>query len=554
MIIRRKNRGGRPKARGAVGTPRTETFRYGIVRMHREIFRRNRKRINTSVSGYTAAFRRYEKEYAEGTQSYWRRVAFGQLDRAIDRANIVYVGDYHTLPQAQRGFLRVLRRIHEDRPVAIALEFIQGRHQAAIDSYLAGQIGDEAFLAAIHHDTHWLFGGWESFRLIFALAKARGYRVIGIDTLGRGPAGASLQARDRYAARCIAAERRRHPDHLIMVLIGELHIAPPHLPAQVTIACRRSHPELRSLVLYQNCEEIYWELEARGLEHDTELVQVSANEYCLTNTPPIVCQQSFLNWLQAEDAGLEWEAPEETFKECVRLITAFFDLEVGDAIEEVEVATVVDLSFLARLKKRGDFSSGDIEKIRAQILSSESYYIPRAKMVYLGNLSMNHAAEEATHFVRHVCSLSEGPNLLVDAFYWRVMEEAIGFLGSKVINHKRKCAHLGHFKRIARSKSATPFEKDLARLVRKHARLERGERVRGSSEVYECSADLFNAVTHVLGYQLGDRLYYGLVRGELAKSEIRDLFFDSFEGKGDALATYLYLAARTQNVILPERM
>ena len=64
---------------------------------------------------------------------------------------------------------------------------------------------------------------------------------------------------------------------------------------------------------------------------------------------------------------------------------------------------------------------------------------------------------------------------------------------------------------------------------------------------------MFNAVTHALGYRLGDKLYYALIGGEIQKTEIRELFFDSLDGDGDALASYLYWAARTRDVVLPER-
>ena len=57
---------------------------------------------------------------------------------------------------------------------------------------------------------------------------------------------------------------------------------------------------------------------------------------------------------------------------------------------------------------------------------------------------MNHASEEATHFLRHVVSGCQEPLNLVDAFYARALEEAVGFLGSKMLNHKRKCPHV-HF-------------------------------------------------------------------------------------------------------------
>ena len=524
------------------------------MKLHREIFRRNQARINQSVLDYTPAFRQYEREYARAVASYQRRARFAELDKAIARSQILYVGDYHTLPQAQETVVDLLYRLPKQRPATLALEFVQGRHQKVLDAYMADEISETDFLEGINHQMHWVFGGWESFRRLFEVAKERGYRVVGIDSLGKGATGSSLAARDGYAARRIARSFKKHPEHLHVVFVGELHVAPQHLPAAVERELHASGIAPRKVILYQNSEEIYWQLEQRGIEHETELVRIDRDQYCSMNTPPIVCQQSFLNWLDSEEEGAALDAPEENFKHYADLIASFFELDIGDALDEVELTSVVDLSFLERLRRRGDFSAADMELIEQQIVRSESLYIPRARMVYLGNLSVNHASEEATHFLRHVCSGSEEPELLVDAFYARALEEAVGFLGSKLINHKRKCAHLPYFERTARSRSASAQEKTLARLVVKHARMEEGKRVRGMLELYDSDPDMFNALTHVLGYRLGDKLYYGLVRGQLAKSEIRELFFDSFAEEGAALSTYLYLTARTFGVRIPDNL
>ena len=534
-----------PSSRGA------DTFRQEIVALHQAIYRRNKRRINDSVTGYSPNFRRYERSYARAVTHYQQRTSLNELERVLHRSNIVYVGDYHTLSQAQRSFLRLLRRLPSDRPVTIALEFVQGRYQRAIDAYMADQIDEAVFLQHIRHAEDWLLGGWPSFREIFALAKGRGHRIVGIDSAAYKGAQ-SLQMRDKYAARRIVQAWRAHPNHTIMVLTGELHIAPRHLPQRVQETLPHQ-TELRSLIIYQNCEKIYEALQAKGLEHEVDVVRVKEGEYCLINTPPIVCQQSFLNWVYVDEDGAQIDAPEQTFKDYARHIARFFNLPLGDQLDEVELTTCHDLSFLQRLAKRRDFSRHDLALIRKQILASESYYIPRAKLVYLGNISVNHASEEATHFLRHVCADMQDPKLLIDAFYARCIEEALGFLGSKVINHKRKCARPGYFYWLRTSRGASPDERKLARLVWMHVRMERGEKVRGMPALYRCDAKMFNMVTHVLGYQLGEKLYYALVQGRLAKKVVHDMFFDTLEEEGTALATYLYLQARTGDVRLPEQ-
>jgi hypothetical protein len=429
----------------------------------------------------------------------------------------------------------------------VALELVPARRQAELDAYLAGDLEPERLRELLLP----AFGEWQNWSEVLELCRRRGYRVIGIDAAARGPAGSKLAGRDRFAARLIGRARERWPEAPVFVLVGELHVAPGHLPAQV----RRSiDGPLRDVVVYQNCEAIWRDLEGHGLEHAVEVVRVRAHEYALMNTPPIVCQQSFLNWLDIDEGMPELETPDERFRQFARSIAELFELPLGDALDEVEVASVVDLSFLQRLRRRGDFSPADMRAIRRQILASESYYIPRAKMVYLGRLAINHATEEATHFLRHLSADNDEPKSLVDAFYARCLEEALGFLGSKVINPKRKCAHLPWFERLARSRAASSGERHLARLVLAHARMEAGVKVRGLARIYRSDAETFNAVTHLLGYVLGDKLYYAMLEGRLEKREIRSLFFDPFEDEGEALATYLYLVARTREVQVPERL
>ncbi len=520
---------------------RRESFRKELVELHRTLYKRNRARINASVMGYTAEFRAYERQYEKAVRTYERRATFAELDKELQRADLVYVGDYHTLKQAQRGFVRLLRRVPDDRPVIVALEYIQGKHQAIVDRWMRGEAADAEVTDTVRNE-QWALGGWPSFKEIFELARERGFSVLAIDSSG------SLAARDKLAARRIAQALAKQPNARVLTLIGELHISPDHLPRQVDAVLAKKP---KSLIIYQSSHEIYWRLAEKGLEQDVELVKVTDKAYCLLGTPPIVAQQSFLNWVDVEEEE-DLESPEETFKEYARVIASFFDIELGSALDEVEVTTVVNLSFLDRLRRRGDFSASDMRHIRGQILNSESYFIPRAKMVYLGKLSINHAAEEATHYIRYICAGALEPSALVDAFYARCMEEAIGFLGSKLLNHRRKAPGDTALQKMKRSKE--PHERALARAVLKHAQLEEGQKVRGMREVYESDANAFDAITHVIGYRLGERLYYSVVSGDIAKRDIRDLFFEKFEEPGNALMTFFSLVARTRNVKMPERL
>jgi hypothetical protein len=146
----------------------------------------------------------------------------------------------------------------------------------------------------------------------------------------------------------------------------------------------------------------------------------------------------------------------------------------------------------------------------------------------------------------------EEPRGLVDSFYARALEEAYAFCGSKIVNPRRKCPHEPQFERLLRGPDR--FQREVARFVLLHKRLERGSRRRTPlKSLYGHDADLFNAVTHSLGYILGERLYYALALGQISKAEVRHLFLDPLDDEGAPLLTYFDLASRVAEVPIPQR-
>lgn len=527
------------------------TARVEIGRLQRRLWERQKKLISASVHGGDAAFRAYEARYLKATRSYLREARYAELLDAIAHADLVYVGDYHTLKQSQRSFLKLVQRRRSRRPLLLALEFVQGRHQSGLDDFLAGRISEARFLERIEYRRHAVFDTWENFRPILEEARKHGLPVVALDLIGS--ARTTLSQRDAYAARRIARALSHAPGAQLFALAGQLHVAPAHLPAAVA---RELPAKLTSLSVYQNCEAIWWSLQRQGRELEVEACVVHPGEWCLVNTPPVVVQQSFLDWIEGGAAPLESSHPETRFRELARLVARFLRLdskELRTALEHVSVYTAGDLSFLGGLRARG-FAPREIEQISRQILSRESYYIPRARIAYLANLSVNHAAEEATHFLRHVVSgAGEEERGLVDAFYARALEEAYAFCGSKIVNPRRKCPHAPEFERLLRAPD--PFTRQVARYVLGHLRLERGEQSPGSLRgVFRSrGSDLFNAVTHSLGYMLGERIYYALATGRMLKGEVRALFLDPLEEEGHAFLTYLDLSKRLADVRIPVR-
>jgi len=529
-----------------------------LIKIQKQIFRKNQKVIEESILVSEQGFAKYEQNYLKRVQSFRSISDVDELKQALVRADWIYIGDYHTNRQSQRALLRLLKiLIAQTDQFILCLEFLQKRHQPHADRYLQGKVSLARFLKSINLRKHFYFDLWENFEPIFDFAK---YYQLGIHGIEAAPFGAGLKKRDEAMAKTLAEIHEANPSLKKIVFVGDLHIAPENLPKQVAKTLNGGYRPDSELFLYQNSERIYWKLAEAQLEDKVEIVRLDEKSFCLINTPPIVWQQSYLNWLENEEGEIDYQDPKHSFLELAERIAKFLGVKLPRSKDEVEVFTCGDLSFLERLKEDPDFTPSERRMIHKQVELSESYYIPKRKWAYLANVSLNHAAEEAAHFIRHLVAGDEFPRSHEDAFYANVMHEAIGFFGSKVINQKRKCMRVEDFRsmieyfkkvRVPRDRN---FEVEVAHMVIEVKKREkRGSPVANAGEIYR-RHDLFFGVTHALGYMLGEILYHAMLQGKFGKREIGRLFRDPFREAGAPFRTYAKLVKKFRKVSLPQRI
>lgn len=489
------------------------------------LFRSQKSLIRQAVQSSSTAFQAYERRYRRLTRRFETPIPLRAVDEAVAAADIVYVGDYHTLRSAQQSYLRLVQRaVAAGRPVVIALEFVEGRHQSEVDAFLEGKLSERAFLTRIGHPYTGEFDIWPNFRPIFELARREKIPVLAIDKRAGGPK--SLQRRDAYAATRIAKAAGTPERPQVLVLMGQYHIAPCHLPLGVEVALGET--SRRSLIVYQNCESVWWTLARGGQAGNVEAVRIREGELCLVHTSPLLCQQSFLDYLEAEsgDAPLTEGGVVERFRKMAQLIARFAGVRMGTALRDVAVITPGDPDALELIRTRARFTPRELEQVRRQILARESYYIPRARAAYLASLSLNHAAEEAAHFVRHAAigARMDAPRRPSDAFYARCMEEALGFFGSRLVNPRRHCQSVDEWATAFTTRKGE--ERQIAAFLLAHKAAE-AEGADEAARLIPLRRDrLFNAVSHGLGYLLGDALHRAFEDGRVTRAEVKALFAD----------------------------
>jgi hypothetical protein len=545
------------KDRAAVSSSRQE-----LIEIQKAIVEDLKCEIRASVGGETKEYRVYRQEYTDQFRNFERCSHMQELLARLRHTDIVYNGDYHTMAQAQRIPLRILRRLVHTRPrITLALELVRIEHQQYLDQYMADDISETDFLRAIAYEETWGFP-WGQYRELLLFARRNGLRVIGINTEPKEGRW-TLKKRDRAAAGVIAREILERPERLVYVFDGDLHIAPSHLPAAVDRALEEFGVKPRKVIIYQNSEHIYWELARHGLEQETDVVLLSEDRFCIMSTPPIIKFQSYLNWIDktrelASPSLRGWqgdifgdEALYNQMLYLVQIVSQFLEIGAED-LDDFVVHSPADLDFLYRLRADKRLSSREVESISAHIRANESCFIEKGNIIYIANLSINHAAEEATHFINRVCAGPRKTDMTqVEDFYSRVMGEALGFFGSKIINHKRPCYSLDDFKYLRRKHPTKPRGriqelKTIGRYLASHRRRERAFlssarpwRLRG--KIYELPIPIHLGVTHALGYMLGERLFRNMLRGHISKATIRDLFFVDFSDLDRSFTTYLDL-------------
>src|SRR5450755_1172302 len=224
---------------------------------------------------------KYLRDFREAYRTYQRVLAPADVSHEIGKSGIVLVGDYHALPNSQRYLASLLRdpELHQ-RPVVLGVETIFSRDQHILEEWFRREIDEDELRQRIRFELDWGYE-WAPFYELLSAARDCCAAIYGLDCMPREDVR-KIGSRDRHAADKIAELRRRHSDALILVLFGESHLAPQHLPALL----QQRVPAEPIFTVLQNVDALYWR--AAGEAHDNvEAVEVRENVVCVFNATPL---------------------------------------------------------------------------------------------------------------------------------------------------------------------------------------------------------------------------------------------------------------------------
>ena len=430
-----------------------------LVKVQKELCRSYQKEISEIAKDGPKV-----KQYCQEYDSYLENCKFkpateSELENAISQASVVLFSDYHSLKADKKQFLKYLQKEVErgEKPV-IALECFYPENQKSLDAFLAGKISEKKFLQKTQY-SDWGFD-WQLYKPIFDFAREHKLRVVGINYRGKQT--------DEVVAKNIS-----DLDGKVFVLFGEAHLLNSRIPANLEDC----------VVIHQNPSALYWKFAKK--RESAKISRIGKNEYALHLVPPVLKLQSYLNHEEGREE-LEYGNGISIYgqiSEVVKEIGKVLGIKMSDDwLASLTVYTHLDTDAVQKLSRSKNLSKfmtrENLEFIKKQLLAGQSCFISTddSNAMFLGNLALDEVAEESTHFIHRMCSgymngLSEH-----DAFYAHCLFEALGFLGSKIINPNREFD-----------------EKEFQKVF---------EKSEGAHKMF--------VAYHLLGYHLGKRLYQAL--------------------------------------------
>jgi len=492
--------------------------------------------------------RKYLREFNRSFRSYDSLLDSEQVQNALRSADVVLIGDYHALPNAQRQAALLLeqRSMIGDRPVVLGVETIFSRDQHILDEWWRREIEESELRQRIRFDLDWGYD-WTPFHELLVAARDHAEALYGLDCMPRENLR-RIGARDRHAAIKIAEIRERHPNAVIFVLFGESHLAPGHLPR----ALQKQIPNTKTLTVLQNIDALYWR--AAGERADTvDSVRVKDDVLCVFNATPLEKYESyrlFLDQWSRCDGGPDF-AP--TIYNLIDSLAGFLEINRYSPHNSTQPKFLVDMlpevygsssdEMLRRLLSRKGIGEAERESMLASVEDRGSAYLPQVNAFYVREFQMMHAAEDATRFLHQACQglphrLNGPPHdgdaeaetalarkTRIDAFYTRVVEHAAAYFGSRVLYPSRPAPNSDNAPQVSRA----ALEKTALTAVR-------------------AEDDRFESFARDWGYRIGSDIYDAYLAGKVLPSSLRRLFLAHLDEPGLARKVCAAVIARLRRV------
>jgi hypothetical protein len=544
----------------------------GILRSRRSAAQRHAlESVEREIRSYDpAGGRKYLRDFYDAYRSYESVIESAHVRDAIAQIDIALVADYHALPSSQLYLASLIRSAEvRQRPVVLGVETIFSRDQHILDEWWRAEIDEAELRQRVRFDLDWGYD-WAPFYDLLSAARDCGTALYGLDCMPREDLR-KIGARDRHAAGKIADIRRRHPEALVLVLFGESHLAPRHLPAQLHSLL----PQDRVLTVLQNVDALYWRAAGEKLDR-VEAVRVANDVLCVFNATPLEKYENYrlyLNRWVRDRNGAPDLGP--TVYNLIDGLVRFLEINLYSPHNTTQPRLLVDLmpevysrnsdALLRRLLSRKGFSLAQRRAMLRRVRERGSAYLAPLNAFYIRKFDMTSATEDATRFLHHACRAlphhlngkAHEPIAPQDAFFATVLEHALACFGSRILHPARPAFRDADLEELSEltcedleQQTALPYRDVVEALGflwwHRQSGRSRCSRSAGPdwARALAFTGRKWEYVTEQLGSLVGNDLYDAYIDGRIGAAALRRLFLAHLEEPGAASEVYANLNAR----------
>lgn len=473
------------------------------VQLKRDLYQYVLNQVNLRSGSPRSEINKYKKKYDYLNHRTWKISHRDELFQAIRKNKLIFMGDFHSLHQSQRSHMRILKNI-QIKSFRIALECIAFQHQKYVDQYMADEISEADFLKRVAWKKTWGFP-WENYQEIFYWAKQNRIQIIALNHVKHRNLKDSMKKRDVIANQILMDELEKSSTP-IFVIYGESHLA------STTLMKGFDKAGTKYLKVFQNIDEIYFELMDINKEDDIDVIKFNKSEYCIMNVPPWVKWQSHLMYLENKyDHEIENESLDFTdyIDQYIKLISQEMKIDISST--NLSVYSSFDFSFLKRLQQNTTRDEYSFYKLLIE--EERTFYIPRLGIGYLGRSTINQASSLAMQYVYfQLNKIRDIRFSLPDHFLSLIWLEAVSYFGTKLINPKRKTETISDIKKRILDSDTKEIKKEPLKLAlfqkTKEIMILSGRPVlRNKMEVKRNSS--YIRCANLLGSLLGEKIYKG---------------------------------------------
>ena len=518
-----------------------------VKQLQTKLYQQARSAAQELTAGDDSAIIRYSRKFEQSLPRRFKKINREDFFAGIVDADIILYGDFHTLKQSQKGFVRLLQELavfNPSRPCIIAMEAFQASQQDVLDMFQQQEINEQQFLQRIDYEKTWGFP-WQNYRRIVNYAIDEKIPIFGINGSSKTKSKDKLAQRDSFCAQKLTELAQQFPQHQILCITGEYHLADQQLPKLLTHSLQKINLKSKKVVrVVANIDQYYFTLNFPSEFTISHYLYLKKNLYCLMDTPPWVKWHSYTFWEEQRNGIVQLDTSERLYNEIMIDLDYHLLSLVSDLVKFFKfssnpvILTLFNLvsgapEKIIRQAQQQKLVPPDALKTAAVRLAlDEFFYVDKSKTILLTKVSLNNLAEAAGQFLYDTVSRANFKKTAINNFYQRVIRFTLGILCSKIINPKRKLTNYYRYVDIAQGKERVDREQlAIAReVVRFHSwmlhRVEHcdGRIVRHLQRTVEMDERVAFEISKALGKVIGVRIYRQSINRATPTDEIRALF------------------------------